>query len=133
MSYLSLLIVLGLANWIITLIIVESELVRPVRQFFDLKTLKEDYSDLWHKLSYLVKCHLCTGTWVALLMAAFISPVISVPFAGWLFTGFIIKAIGHLSLVVHKAGDALINFLKVLTETYKRPEVRMKDESSDFR
>lgn len=90
---------LGLVCWLTTLILVESELARPVREFVDrcadrtgprllvagqwvpddgdpttaaFATLRRGprlTHGLWRKLRYLVGCHLCTGTWVGLGLA----------------------------------------------------------------
>lgn len=114
MSLTLLLLFLGVANWLATLILVESEVTRDYREWIGRRA---DYANefpivnplkafLWHKLRYLVGCHLCTGTWVGFLMALFITPIVSVPVIGTVLTGLVIKGIGHLFLVIHKAGES---------------------------
>lgn len=135
MSLIALVIFLGIANWLATTILVESEVTRDYREWINRKAdtaanrkayflggndRKWNFTEtekqvrlrvnrvafLWNKLRYFVGCHLCTGTWVGLVMAAFIAPIVSIPFVGWVLTGLTIKGIGHLFLVVHKAGEA---------------------------
>lgn len=124
-------IALGLVNWLTTTIIVESELTRPLREWFKRKGTWQQTDEewdaqyaahlrgeeppkpqlrlrAWRKAAYLVACHLCTGTWIGLVLAAL---GLVHPFGpgvlGWTLTGLLIKAIGHLTLVVHKAGERL--------------------------
>lgn len=120
-------IALGLVCWLATTIIVESELVRPLRDFVERKRwavrdIPEpvDYVDasvtamrffkskqgpeyfrrerpLVTKLSYALSCHLCTGTWVGVSLAL----IFGSPFSGAvgiLGGGLLYKAIGHLVL-----------------------------------
>lgn len=120
----ALVLYLGLANWLVTLIVVESELCRPLRERAAgsrLPTLREVWralpdealrspdigSELQRikttpvprrpKLAYLVSCHLCAGTWVGLAMAL----VAGSPFpglAGVVLGGLTYKALGHVTL-----------------------------------
>lgn len=99
---------LGFINWIATTIIVESELCRPVREYcerkrkwFDIEKNRprtpQEEPVLWRKLHYLVQCHLCTGTWVALVeAAAFGGPFHGV--TGYFANALLYKAVGHLVL-----------------------------------
>lgn len=89
-------IALGLVNWMATTILVESKLFRPLRQFVNNRRFGPR-KVLWDKLSYLVGCHLCTGTWVGLAQAA----VFGSPWSGWygwIAGGLLYKAVGHLVL-----------------------------------
>lgn len=88
---------LGLACWVATLIVTDSELFRPVR----------GYARRWPMVAYLLECPLCTGTWVALAMAAFVAPVVDYPVVGWALTGLTIKAIAHITLVLQRVGETL--------------------------
>lgn len=112
---------LGLVNWITTTIVVESELFRPLRECIQKRRtrrrpaftpplgvntmpgakLPDQYfvcRPVWNKLAYLVSCHLCAGTWIALGEAA----TFGVPFhhglLGVAAGGLLYKAIGHLVL-----------------------------------
>ena len=94
------LIFLGFATWIATSIIVEGEIFRDAREAFE--RLHDRYDNwLTYKLRYLIQCHLCTGIWVAGIVALF-SPQILPGFAGWVLTALTIKGIAHLILVVQK-------------------------------
>lgn len=82
---------LGLVTWLATLIIVEGKIFDTPRQWV--------VSYAPGKLSYLVTCHLCAGTWVGFALAA----VAGGPFGGWaaiVLNGLLYKAIGHLVLEV---------------------------------
>lgn len=95
----SLVIFLGLANWIITVILVESELSRPFRLWV---SGTHFFAPARPKLAYLVSCHLCTGTWVGLALALVAgSPVPGV--LGLVVGGLIYKAVGHVTLEVTAA------------------------------
>ncbi len=85
---------LGAVCWLVTTILVESELCRPLR----------DRLARWSKLHYLSSCALCTGTWVGLVLAAVTPyrPIASpAPFVSWLLAGLLYKAIGHLILAAN--------------------------------
>ncbi len=118
----SLVIFLGLANWLGTTIIVESELFRPLREWVNNRRIKaEGYTMIserygvitcpwrcraWGKATYLVSCHLCAGTWVGLAIAAVAgSPVPGV--LGFVLGGLVFKAIGHITLEVTAALKAV--------------------------
>lgn len=111
LSLLLLMVMLGVANWFATTLIVESELFRPVRDW-----VGNRYEDAagtktygaWGKLHYLVSCHMCAGTWVALAMALFTPAVVNVPVVGWVLTALVIKGIGHLVLLLNNKGNARI-------------------------
>ncbi len=110
-----LLIMLGLATWIATSIVVEAELFRDVRCFID--KLHGRYDNwLTYKLRYLIQCHMCTGIWVAAIVAIFVPPVASSGIVGWGLTALAIKGVAHLLLVIHKAGESWTNYLKENSE-----------------
>lgn len=63
---------------------------------------------LWRKARYLLACHLCAGTWIALGLVALHPVAVFGPgFLGWALGGLLVKAIAHLALVAHKAGEAV--------------------------
>lgn len=108
-----LMLMLGVANWFATTLIVESELFRPLRDFpaerYNNAVAKESHrgAAFWSKIRYLVGCHMCTGTWVGLAMALFVPWVVG-GFAGYLMTALVIKGIGHLVLMLVNMGEAAI-------------------------
>lgn len=96
---------LGLVCWLVTTIVVESEITRPLRGYVSRKlSIAADPFSLqppwkvtaWSRLSYLLGCHLCTGTWIGLLLALFIP---GGPFV-WFINGLLYKAVGHFVLEV---------------------------------
>lgn len=114
-------LLLGLVCWIVTTILVESELTRGVRSYivgkeqfwrmFDeawrmygdreahAKKMRrvDRRAFLWREARYFIGCHLCTGVWVGLVLSAlFGSPWPG--FVGWAAGGLLYKAIGHLVL-----------------------------------
>lgn len=116
-------VLLGMANWLATLLIVESELFRPLREWifrhwqnairFDsdftatelmenvqvLETFHESY--LWRQAKYLVNCHLCVGVWVGFAEAlVLVHPLIGSGVVGIVLTALVFKAIGHATLEV---------------------------------
>lgn len=119
---------LGLIVWFATFVLVESELFRPFREWVAMhadaaelwlddapyepepakavRRAKRTYAR-WHKARYLVGCHTCSGTWVGLAVAALsgVRPVGS-GVVGFVFAGLLFKAVGHLILVAHKAGES---------------------------
>lgn len=119
---------LGAVCWIATCILVDFEVFRPLRNWLEMKehmwtTIWADGDSYdppvhirwdrtrevgWRKASYLVSCHLCAGTWVALVLAA-LSPLhyFRPGILGWLLSGLLIKAVGHLILIGQKAGEAV--------------------------
>ena len=112
MSLFLMMLMLGVANWFATTLVVESELFRPLRQWIG-KHVPDDpesfRDEVWFKLSYLVGCHMCAGTWVALVMALFVPPLVAVPVVGYLLTALAIKGIGHLVLLLNNMGNATID------------------------
>ncbi len=108
-------LLLGLATWIGTSVIVEAEIFRDVRQAIDRLDVRYD-NWLTYKLRYLIQCHLCTGIWVAAVISLFVAPIASSGVIGWGLTALAIKGIGHLFLVLHKLGDAYTNKLKADSE-----------------
>lgn len=94
-----LVVALGIVCWLTTLIVVESELFREPREFC---TNRKGRGFCSNKLAYLVGCHLCTGTWIGLLIAV-LTPAIR-PFGpgvlGLVLVGLTYKAIGHITLEV---------------------------------
>jgi hypothetical protein len=104
-------ILLGLAAWIATCIIVEAEVFRDVREA--ITKLYKRHPNWWtFKLKYFVECHMCTGIWVAAIIALFVPPIVSSGIVGWGLTALAIKGIAHLFLVVHKLGEAKTDWLK---------------------
>jgi hypothetical protein len=91
-------VLLGLVNWIATTIVVESEFFRPLRDgIAQIGERRPRHRAAWEKASYLVGCHLCTGTWIGLVQAlVFGSPWAGVP--GLVAGGLVYKALGHLTL-----------------------------------
>jgi hypothetical protein len=115
---------LGLANWFGTLLVVESEFFRPLRAW-----LEDRYANaerrfanwFWWKINYMINCQMCAGFWVALFLAPF-APALF-PFfwgAGFIVTALVIKAIGHLILVLHKYGEEKTNLAKSETAKHTR-------------
>lgn len=89
---------LGAVTWLVTTIVVESEIFRPLREWVGQRFGEES------KLAYLAHCHLCAGTWVGLLVAA-ASPyrplASTLPLGGILLAGLLYKAIAHLILAIN--------------------------------
>lgn len=106
------LIFLGVGNWIATLIVTDSELSRPLREWVTGRYLDADDADfryggkssahrtyLWRQAKYLLGCPLCVGLWVALAQAiALVHPILGHGVIGITLTALAIKAIGHASL-----------------------------------
>lgn len=96
----------GLVVWLVTLILVEGEIFRPVRELLSgyvpahwvdaTPRFKISEYNRRPKLAYLVGCHLCTGTWVG-LGVAFLIPG---PLPHVVLNGLLYKAIGHVVLEV---------------------------------
>lgn len=104
-------ILLGLAVWIATSTIVEAEIFRDVREAITKLDIR--YSNwLTHKLRYFIGCHMCTGIWVASIVAFFVAPVASSGIVGWGLTALAIKGIAHLFLVVQKLAEAKTDWLR---------------------
>ncbi len=113
-------IALGLVNWLVTLLLVESEVTRPMREWVQHQFEKASNWEaqlitptvrndgwrvvLWYKAKYFVGCQLCTGTWIGWLMAAFTpwNRPLGTGVLGVLLAGFLYKAIGHLVLIIQK-------------------------------
>lgn len=107
---------LGLVVWLITTIIVESEICAPIREWVErwsdgawVETDDTgDYTYRSHpireKIAYLIHCHLCAGTWVGLLTAA-VTPyrplASTLPLGAGLLAGLLYKAIAHLILAIN--------------------------------
>lgn len=105
MTLFSLLVLMGIANWLATTLLVDGVIFAEVRE---LVKRNEGRGWICAKAAYLVGCHLCTGTWVALTMALFVPAVVDVPVAGTVLTGLVIKGIGHLVLLLVNMGNAWI-------------------------
>lgn len=86
-------ILLGLTCWIVTLIITESEVCRPVRECMPQR----------FKLNYLIGCNLCTGTWVGLLLGSLYADGL----INQIVYGLAIKGVAHSIYVVQKVGEKL--------------------------
>lgn len=105
-----LILALGLVNWFGTLLIVESEFFRGLREW----VAKRDYESerrfgfwFWEKAHYMINCHMCAGTWVAFVLVWFAPPLFGIGFLNFVVLSLLIKALGHLTLVIHKLGEAL--------------------------
>lgn len=111
-------VLLGLANWIATTIVVESELTRPAREWLDRRGTRTRpiYNEalggrtMWSvterrpvvdKLRYLIGCHLCAGTWIALVEACFVTIGLSSGLAGIVLSALCYKAVGHTALNIN--------------------------------
>lgn len=109
----SLVVAAGLVNWLVTTIVVESELGRPLREYVRRRrnlaaqrrpTLPPPFAPgnadrgPWRWLDYLLACHLCTGVWIAIAEALYLGPLVGRGAAGVIFTALIVKAVGHLVL-----------------------------------
>lgn len=105
----------GLVNWLVTTIVVESELARPLRdcvadrrersrwvEAFGRRMRTPDAADrgVWRWADYLLRCHLCVGVWVAFAEVAWLGPLVGHGVAGFIFSAMLVKAIGHLVLEV---------------------------------
>lgn len=102
----------GLVNWLATTIIVEGEVFKEVREWFDNHAPK--------KLGYLVHCHLCAGTWVGLGLSLFVpGPIVTVPLVAWFLNALLYKAVGHLILQAFAWGEATV----AITQKAAHPEV----------
>lgn len=106
-------LLLGLANWFGTLLVVESEFFRPLRAWCEDRYTNAERrfsSWFWWKVNYMINCQMCAGTWVGLALAP-LAPAIfpSLWGLGFVVTALVIKAIGHLILVLHKLGEAKTN------------------------
>lgn len=104
-------LLLGLATWMGTSVIVEAEIFRDVREACDRLHVRVNN---WgtYKLRYLIQCHMCTGIWVAAIIAIFVPPIVSSGLIGWGVTALAIKGIAHAFLVLQKLGEALTDQAK---------------------
>jgi len=90
----------GLIVWLATLIIVESFIFQPLRDWLETRYwLKRSTgrrtAPYWQKLAYLIRCQLCMGTWVGWVVAAFIPGPLPL-----FWTGLLYKAVAHCILEV---------------------------------
>lgn len=117
-------LLLGLACWLLTTIVVESEITRSLREWvhgreeiaahtIDLYEPGERGAwrfvvESWvaHHVRYLLGCHLCTGVWVGLILAL-VQP--SSPLGNTILDGLAYKAIAHLVLVAVNATNTITN------------------------
>lgn len=121
---------LGAVCWLCTTFVVESELFKPLRSWTRERKLIADLGHapasmyetasrnlqrafnantaavhpwrfaIWSKVNYLVGCHLCAGTWIALGIVT-VQPdarPLGTGFIGWLMAGLLVKAVAHLIL-----------------------------------
>lgn len=108
----------GLAAWIGTSTIVEAEIFRDVRESCD--KVHNRFNNWWtYKLRYLIHCHMCTGIWVAALIALFIPPLVAVPVVGWGLTALAIKGVAHSFLVLQKLGEAITSHQNSQSDSVK--------------
>lgn len=104
-----LILLLGLVNWFGTLLVVESEFFRPLRDWTGTRAKNAERKLgrlFWRKVDFMINCHMCAGTWVGFALAAFAPPIFGAGVIPFLIVALLIKAIGHLTLVVHKVGEA---------------------------
>lgn len=115
-------LLLGLACWVATTIVVESEIVKPLRSFVGRKTnacklrnraaviardtkgarrSKRQHAVLF-KLDYLLTCHLCAGTWIGLVIAGVVGGPVQLgnTFVAVVANGLVIKGVAHFVLGV---------------------------------
>ncbi len=100
--------VLGLSVvvWFVTLVIVEGEIFRPLRERIEEwaathGTRNGDYRD---RLAYGFHCHMCCGVWVGLLGAGLTPyrPISStLPAVSWFLSGLLYKGVAHLILALN--------------------------------
>jgi len=114
---------LGLVNWFGTVLVVESEFFRPLRDWIGARydNAERRFTDwFWWKAGYMINCHMCAGTWVALALVPFAPALFGAGVLPYVVTGLLIKAIGHLILVVHKLGEEKTNRDKAEREVAQR-------------
>ena len=124
MGLLTVLFLAGLATWVATSTIVEAEIFRDVREGFA-KLYDKKPNWLTYKLRYLVQCHMCTGIWVAAIVALMVPSFVSGGFLGWGITALAIKGIAHSFLVAQK-------FLEGLTDMAKREPEYLEPITYEF-
>ena len=98
-------LLLGAAVWLVTLIIVESELFRPLRLWVRGRALRSlarrrRTGVVWDRLRYLVSCRLCTGVWVGQAVAH--------ADGHGVLMGLVLSAVAHLLLVVEHYAESRI-------------------------
>lgn len=87
----------GLVVWIITMVCVESELFRPVRECCPKR----------FKLDYLTSCALCTGVWVGWAVAGVLALLgAHGPLPGVLLNGLLYKGAAHWMLILQRLAEA---------------------------
>lgn len=122
----------GAVTWLVTLILVESHLTKPLREWtagqaiaaaarydaahnyvlrakgdpvgldarLDRQAKARRRMAWWEHAHYFARCHLCLGTWVALVLT--VLPGMPRPFGagvlGWLLAALVVKAVAHLIL-----------------------------------
>jgi hypothetical protein len=119
---------LGLVNWLATVLLVESEVTRPIREWVDkrYRSARIRYPELsasnwapevsrhgwrtvlWYKARYFVGCQLCTGTWVGWILAALTigwHAPLGTGILGIVLAGLFYKAIGHIVLIGQKLAE----------------------------
>lgn len=84
--------VMGLVNWLATLIVVEGVIFDEPREWLAQR--------LPLKLSYLLSCHLCAGVWVGFALALVVPGPIEAGVMSVVVNGIAYKAVGHLVLEV---------------------------------
>lgn len=99
----------ALITWLVTMIVVDSELFRPLREWVRERRDRADKKfsrsyRAWNKLSYLVGCRLCAGVWIG-FGAALVLPG---PTGIFLLDGLIYKAGAHLLLIGQHVAEAYV-------------------------
>lgn len=109
---------LGLINWIATIIIVESVLFEDVRGWIQRrgKLLEETRPAVGRKVSYVITCALCTGTWIGFVEALCFGGPLSFGILSFIANGLLFKALGHLFLQVNALAHHRVQELADLRE-----------------
>ncbi|RJQ55647.1 MAG: hypothetical protein C4521_01910 [Actinobacteria bacterium] len=112
-----LVILVGIVNWWLTTLFVDSLFFEGWRRWV------ERHFGEHSKITYLIHCHMCLGTWVGLGLAVFIPGpllwevrigwhgVLDYLTLSWLLNGLLYKGVGHLFLEVAAAGKHLNAYL----------------------
>lgn len=103
----------GLIVWLVTTILVEGKIFEPLRD-----RMPERF-----KLDYLVRCHLCCGTWVGIALG------VLYPYPGlsrWVVSGLAYKAVAHVILTAVNVANHLGNALEFAVPTYITEDERAR-------
>lgn len=130
------LLLLGIACWFGTLLVVESEFFRPVRRWIDDRETAAQRlltAWFWSRAAYMINCQMCAGMWVGLALAPFAPMIFGPGILQFLVVAVMIKGIGHFFLVVHKYLEELTNHHKAQRALDLRAALmKKKDVPSDL-